>query len=126
MYISLGHNITLLAAGKLGWLYHNLIIQQLMTLGGPATIPTVRLFSSRLIYYVHSQAINQEVRHLQSVFNSKQLLFLFKVEGKCLSQPVCELLYYIRLTGHGCRVGTNAIILGFSILGMITFTFKEC
>lgn len=55
----LGRIITLLAraAGRLGGVYRNLIIQQLMSLGGPAWIAKVRLFTSWLIYYVHSQAI---------------------------------------------------------------------
>lgn len=58
----LGHIIALLAptAGRLGWVYRNLIIQQLMTLGGPARIAIARLFTSRLIYYVRYQAIKQE------------------------------------------------------------------
>lgn len=76
----LGCIIALLAwaAGRLGWVYRNLIIQQLMSPGGPAWIATVRLFTSWLIYYVHSQAIKQEVRLLQSGFSFKQLLLGLK------------------------------------------------
>lgn len=67
--------ITLLtrAAGRLGTVYRNLIIQQLMT----ARIARRRLFTSWVIYYVHSQAIKQEVRLIQQCeFNFKQLVVL--------------------------------------------------
>lgn len=81
-FLLLGSIIALLAraAGRLGRVYHNLIIQQLMTLGGPARIARWRLFTSWVIYYVHSQAIKQEVRLLQQCeFNS--FLFWFEVLG---------------------------------------------
>lgn len=63
------------AAARLGRVYCNLIMQQLMTLGSTALIATVRLFTSLLIYYVHSQAIKQEVRLLQGGLTIKQQTF---------------------------------------------------
>ncbi len=66
------------AAVRLGRVYCNLIIQQLMRLRGPALITTVRLLISRLIYYVHSQAIKQDVRLPHMGFKFKKEFFGLK------------------------------------------------